>query len=42
MFGSNAAERKILVPASADDSIINAYKAKYRWSDYADYIFEEE
>ena len=31
---------KIYVPASADDSIINAYKAKQYWSDYADYIFE--
>ena len=32
---------KIYVPASDDDSIINAYKAAQYWSDYADYIFEE-
>ena len=42
MFNKNAAGRRIFVPASDDDSIINAYKAKEYWSDYADYIFEEE
>ena len=42
MFTDNGAGRKIYVPASDDDSIINAYKAKEYWSDYADYIFEEE
>ena len=42
MFYYNAYGRKILVPASDDDSIINAYKAKEYWSDYADYIFEEK
>ena len=40
MFYNNASGRKIYVPASDDDSIINAYKAKRYWSDYADYIFE--
>ena len=42
MFSGNAAGRRIFVPASDDDSIINAYKEKEYWSDYADYIFEEE
>ena len=42
MFYTNASERKIYVPASDDDSIINAYKAKQYWSNYADFIFEEE
>ena len=42
MFGGNAAGCRIFVPASDDDSIINAYKAKEYWRDYADYIFEEE
>ena len=42
MFTDNGAGRKIYVPASDDDSIINAYKAKMYWSDYADCIFEEE
>ena len=42
MFSGNAAGRRILVPASDDDSIINAYKEKQYWSDYANYIFEEE
>ena len=41
MFDGNASGRKIYVPASDDDNIINAYKAKEYWSDYADYIFEE-
>ena len=31
---------KIYVPASADDSIINAYKMAYGWSGYASYIEE--
>ena len=31
---------KIYVPTSDDDSIINAYKAKEYWSDYASYIEE--
>ena len=42
MFSGNASDRKIYVPASDDDSIINAYKAKYYWSAYKNYIFEEE
>ena len=33
---------KIYVPASDDDSIINAYKKASGWSNYANYIFEEE
>ena len=41
MFVYNASGRKIYVPASDDDSIINAYKAKEYWKDYRDYIFEE-
>ena len=40
MFLSNASGRKIYVPASDDDSIINAYKTADYWSDYAD-AFEE-
>ena len=40
MFFYNASGRKIYVPASDDDSIINAYKAKRYWSDYASYIEE--
>ena len=31
---------KIYVPASDDDSIINAYKAAEYWSEYADDIEE--
>ena len=31
---------KIYVPTSDDDSIINDYKAKLYWSDYASYIEE--
>ena len=42
MFGYNVAGLRIFVPASEDDRIINAYKAKQYWRDYADYIFEEE
>ena len=40
MFSSNASDRKIYVPASDDDSIINAYKTADYWSNYANYIFE--
>ena len=40
MFDNNATDRKIYVPASDDDSIINAYKSKSYWSSYANYIFE--
>ena len=40
MFYSSASGRRIFVPASDDDSIINAYKAKSGWSNYADYIEE--
>lgn len=42
VFASNAENRKIYVPASNDDSIINTYKTTAHWSDYADYIFEDE
>ena len=42
MFSDNATDRKIYVPASDDDSIINAYKAADYWKDYADYIEEYE
>ena len=42
MFAYNANGRKIYVPASDDDSIINAYKAKGYWSDYAADIEEYE
>ena len=42
MFDNNAAGRRIFVPASDDDSIINAYKEEEYWSDYANYIIEEE
>ena len=42
MFSDNATDRKIYVPASDDDSIINAYKAANYWKDYADYIEEYE
>ena len=40
MFSNNASGRKIYVPASDDDSIINAYKAKQYWSSYTSYIEE--
>ena len=40
MFSSNASGRKIYVPASDDDSIINAYKTADYWKQYAD-AFEE-
>ena len=36
-----AASLKIYVPASADDSVINAYKAASGWSPYASYIYEK-
>lgn len=42
MFYNNAPGRRIFVPASDDDSIINAYKKASYWSSYASYIFEEE
>ena len=42
MFNYNASDRKIYVPASDDNSIINAYKEAYGWSTYKDYIFEDE
>ena len=41
-FDNNASGRKIYVPASDDDSIINAYKSAVYWSEYADYIEEYE
>ena len=40
MFKNNASGRKIYVPASEDDSIINAYKAASYWSNYASSIEE--
>ena len=40
MFDNNATGRKIYVPASDDDSIINAYKCAEYWNDYASYIEE--
>ena len=40
MFDYNASGRKIYVPASDDNSIINAYKAKQYWRDYKNYISE--
>lgn len=42
MFKNNASGRKIYVPASDDDSIINAYKTAGYWKDYADAIEEYE
>lgn len=39
-FNNNVINRKIYVPASDDDSIINAYRAADGWSDYADAIEE--
>ncbi len=36
-----AASLKIYVPASEDDSVINAYKAASGWSPYASYIYEK-
>ena len=40
MFLFNDFGRRIFVPASDDDSIINAYKEADGWSDYASYIEE--
>ncbi len=40
MFSANASERRIYVPASDDDSIINAYKVKSGWATYSNYIYE--
>ena len=40
VFYNHATDRKIYVPASDDDSIINAYKAADYWKDYANYIEE--
>ena len=42
IFYDNATDRKIYVPASDDDSIINAYKAAAGWSEYAADIQEYE
>lgn len=42
MFYGNATGRKIFVPASDNDSIINAYKSAQYWSDYAADIEESE
>jgi hypothetical protein len=39
-FSYNASGRKIYVPASDDDSIINAYKSA--WSGFTSYIYEYE
>lgn len=36
-----ATSLKIYVPASADDSIINAYKSASTWSPYVSYIYEQ-
>ena len=38
VFDYNASDRKIYVPASDDDSIINEYKSG--WSEYASSIYE--
>jgi hypothetical protein len=40
-FDDNAAGRIIYVPASGDDSIINAYQAAANWSSYAASIQEQ-
>ncbi|MBR5850676.1 MAG: leucine-rich repeat domain-containing protein [Alistipes sp.] len=40
VFFQNASDRKIYVPASDDDSIINAYKSAAYWSTYASSIVE--
>ena len=42
VFNNNASGRKIYVPASDDDSIVNAYKTADYWSDYASAIEEYE
>ena len=41
-FSNLASINKIYVPASDDDSIINAYTTADGWIDYADYIYEYE
>ena len=45
LFNNNVIDRKIYVPASDDDTIINAYKAADGWSNYAadieEYDFNE-
>ena len=42
VFDYNGSGRKIFVPASDDDSIINAYKNKEYWIEYAYSIYEYE
>jgi len=39
VFTGNSSYLKIYVPESDGDSILNAYKAKYGWSDYASRIY---
>lgn len=39
VFTGNSSDLKIYVPESDGDSILNAYKAKYGWSDYASRIY---
>ena len=39
IFNNNSINMKIYVPASDDDSIINAYKTSYGWSNYANKIY---
>ena len=41
-FNDNASGRKIYIPASDDDNVINAYKAAAGWSEYAADIEEYE
>ena len=40
MFDNNASGRKIYIPASDDDSIINAYKAANIWTNYTNSFVE--
>jgi hypothetical protein len=40
VFDLNDSSRIIYVPASEDDSIINAYKAATGWKEYKAYIYE--
>lgn len=42
VFSDSSIDLKIYVPASDDDSILNAYKESSSWSEYKDRIFEEE
>ena len=42
VFDRNATDRKIYVPASVDNSVIDAYKNTSGWSAYADSIVEKE